>query len=278
MKIPTITRENCTMMFFDNLASPYWSHIDCTGEYLRKITCANPRYVVKAKLNTNVQYPNFCNEGFIMKNRLCYKFTWYHLNHTGDLECANPDTITYIFNAVRTISFPFVAQAGGITTLKRYFQTTLIDTTSIQVASGGFCISTEDQEYFVKTENMFKCSNGAYISPVFVCDGTLDCSHSVVSDESNCTCEQTDNITNLCQQYRVSDRGILAHHCSTKQRTIDVWCKTQLQCPRYLRVGPPQIIFSIQQTMNRTIAQMARYIAPKNIWHVTIFLKFVSTI
>ena len=66
----------------------------------------------------------------------------------------------------------------------------------------------EKSEYFTN-DYMFKCSDGVYISYMFICDGKKDCPGEVSSDEIGCECNTTLNYTSQCKLIKT-----LSQECS----------------------------------------------------------------
>ncbi len=193
------------------MANLFWAQVSCARKHLLKIVCSVPLSKMFSAVTSTTENPHiFCSAGSILKkNSSCHQFDWKTLNEARSLSCRLPQHVLQVFSAIRVTSLPLITKHKRIAMFMRYFDTTMIDHFHGNKISEGFCVSQLRPVQFIVAENVFECSNGAFISPAYICDGKIDCARDSVSDESHCNCKLTDPITKTCQYYNSTEGKLL---------------------------------------------------------------------
>ncbi len=198
------SNNSCTMMVISNLVTPVWISVHCSQKFSVDVFC---RQLLR-KENINLQKTRGCLKHFIFNGSKCFYFPLWEektfigatklcLNHTMWLH--NLPSITefeYLFQAVSTQFLPFVYFTSQLLPVMYNYKLILgsFEYSSFQNkyisdgSIGGLIRCAMEPSWVLNTGNMYKCSDGVFISAELLCDGTVDCASSSHNDEMFCSC------------------------------------------------------------------------------------------
>ncbi len=206
--------NRCFLMFFSNLADPFWVNVGCHKKHLLHIFCERHKLSARVqKLKDQTQNMQGCPSQDILHSEKCLKFSWFSGNATKNtmlgfvcreqgwlpMSLSNISFLHYLFDAISTLFPPLLSENQKnmivMFTHRKYhkiyhhFQ----HTSSIEKAQGfHVCWKQSSQDRIGSV--FFACVNGGYVSDTHVCDGITDCPNDV-SDEQLCSCSDSDGKT-----------------------------------------------------------------------------------
>ncbi len=181
----------------------------CNRKLLHRVFCQHPG----EKKNMHFGRPDkqYCGRNGIFYHSHCIEFLWYNNNvtlkqMTKNLIFTKDDLQIYggVFGSVSTMKFPpIMVSHFRLITIKRVFDTLMYS--SGQFVNGetkaGSLYILEYPTIIVRNHfkvNRFSCSDGGFVSPQFVCDGINDCSTEAASDETECHCTNSSEMS-ICK-------------------------------------------------------------------------------
>ena len=204
--------KTCTSMLLSNLAEPEWIQIDCNHDILASVICVQN----KRNHNTSNKFTQHrqqlitkCQSWSLSKNNECFMFHWFDTDLTAmALNLSSIIFLTFVFDAV-TIKFPpILAPVSGVNcVLNKFSYTKILNTynftrTTIDCDDAeGYFVSSSERLLIESGSNTFFCTSGSHISPLYICDGNVDCPYDN-SDEMLKLCK---NITNISEKSLLVD-------------------------------------------------------------------------
>ncbi len=229
------------MMYLPNLAEPEWVNINCTERLLPHVICMDNISISPKLLVVSWRLHDFCPSTHILKDDGCYIFLWYSTeNVTKDtfeqrcslkeskaiLERRHADELSFLADATVSSISPtlfYDLQSDSLIsyTYKKFANIVKVNQRKITGFSEGFHICVRHIATSTKTNNLFKCSSGSYISHISVCDGLYDCPEDH-SDEKICTCNMSER-TPMCKQVSDGNKEMVCGLLYYK--SVDGFCK-----------------------------------------------------
>ena len=232
--------RKCAMLFVSNLATPEWVSIKCHTRLLRVAYCSWGDKE-DTDLQPNVSDTSTCHLDFIRRKTSCLKLFWLWISGSKSLVheyCENMqlkimydqelDHLDFLVDAVSAIFPPLLLQMKNTTFFYLHTFSKMFNTVKHRKVLINPKNHTENREGFLgcKTglkpsrsrigDNMKRCSNEAFISSVFVCDGELDCkTHDKTEDTSDEFCLCNENGTDRSKSCSICKKGDLM--CSSLQ-------------------------------------------------------------
>ncbi len=199
--------ETCTLALMTNLAQAEWISVPCDQKLLDIAACVKDTGKYSRKSTDEKEPDNWvCQKNTIVRDRLCHMFIWTNQNANFVqklISSCGPQSFKqaifqdnmyfeFIYEATRVkpppLLLPVQDEENTLRLIKHNKYLTLhrfyheIVTTS---AGKGFFVCLKNQTKMEAGSNIFKCTNGGYISCLLICDGHFDCANDS-SDEEPC--------------------------------------------------------------------------------------------
>lgn len=188
----------CRALVFLDLLNPWWAFVSCAEKLLFNVVCkvASNKHLTR-RTRTITPDTKLFSKAHIIRNKTAFRFHWQSIgNFTGN--CSVPvEGFETLFKAVSTSQFPpFISgwnEMRIIVRILRYgdiFQFQRLHSTTDQE---GCCIQAQNLGQYEIKLNVHNCFDQAQVSAQFVCDEQTDCPLNHPSDESLCSCDDTNN-------------------------------------------------------------------------------------
>ncbi len=221
---------SCTALLTENLADPEWVTIDCFSRISTDILCQYDGVqgiAISHENLTRSSSTKLFSTDCIFRNNLCHIFQWFVLYNNGS-ETQIAKFISYhvqfqtnemrdrikkyqyyfsfLFLAVGTQFLPILVSDRAIVTFRvceGFFDFLMSDAKSTS-QNQALRITTKGWVTFVRRGNVFTCEKGNVISTASICDHLSDCSYLDLSDESGCSCNETEQVNQAMCKYVLS--------------------------------------------------------------------------
>lgn len=197
---PVLGSKKCTAMSLFNLAESEWISIDCLHRLPVNVVCFDEAFHAQLCLScNNSQNKHFhCKYNAVRQNETCHHFTWFDgkrmsaddfaLNCT--LKCkmkpfssVDAKQLDFVFTAVSnknfTLLFAMTKDEANVTEHfyhRTWFKIAHTENIALIEDTKGYQIcSSPVIPVIILFGNVFVCTEGEYISSLFVLDGVHDC-------------------------------------------------------------------------------------------------------
>ena len=238
---PSVTRRRaCTMLLLTNLIFPQWVSVNCAEPLLSHVVCFTRQNSVLNSTSNPQAYEAICDDLAIKNLSKCFNFLWYDgdimVNTMAKDICKlhkmylslmnNFETFNFLFESTAEVKFHLLFRhpvspnhLEGLM-YERIWLTRKYNKKPVHAnhASGYLVCKTNTEPLLIKNSNTFRCKTGGFISSLYICDGTNDCSpiKSLGTDEVGCLCNSVRqvyksncrNLTSFCSplHYMTKDR------------------------------------------------------------------------
>lgn len=207
---------NCTAMVLQNLADPYWISVPCNESLVQAIYCGidtNQEFRTSTIKNQSIFLadPSICNKNSLLVNNLCVNLKVCNIPRAkkSSFQIGHFDVqdIETIFDGVSEPFPPLISEnLTHILTFTRCSETFRITYKHIPGdLIFGFLVQTSHRKELSSSGNVYMCKEHEYISTMFLCDTSNDCTRSA-DDESECACSDGQYYSSKCK-HLISESG-----------------------------------------------------------------------
>ena len=240
---------SCLAITMYNLASPKWIKVGCNSNITTAVVCMKEQNIT----NQSVPVPQLqevFKKSCVIFNMSCYLFEWNPKAKHLLLKALRPLDITSFEVLFRAMYKPFppiyLPNKNKLITYKKYGYKFYYREEKVTKQSQFYTISKEKTYQFNIGGNLFKCSNGVYISIYFVCDQHVDCKGDTPTDELECECNSTEIYSQKCK-YIVKNN--VKKYCSffySQIENLTCGMYTQLKTIGKLSIIPEKEVYENQ--------------------------------
>ncbi len=201
---PIIYRKGCVLLLVPNLAEPEWIMIPCQRNLLTSVWCALESHTeVLSKVDVLTE---FCLEAQVPLGNNCILFVTYN-SEINDSICTPQTTFHFVDMTtfeflIQALPFPLPPLISLEDKKSEYFKQISYEKHLASIwayqqavhsseASGIIpCVFRKKKLCPHKTQHMFQCKSGSFVSSKFLCDMKHDCPNDDSSDESLPICQE----------------------------------------------------------------------------------------
>ncbi len=193
-----VAHDMCTIILMSNLALPEWMSIKCHSELFGNIYCSVLR-IQHGTININETHTEtFCGGFSFHQSKKCFLISWVnevkkeYALHKGRGGIADGDVLAFkmLLTATSGKISPLVylsTDSIHVITFEKYLNKFEHKIQHIPFKVDGFEATSQKHLTHLKGDNIFLCSEGNYLSQIYVCCKKINCSLDRKTKQAECT-------------------------------------------------------------------------------------------